>query len=163
MIGGTASVLGGGKFANGAISGAFSQMLNGEQTLRKYAEILAVGGYSFMDSGLARTALYDMSEDEFLEMFPQFERLESVEIEYEKHSLFKAWGKITKEQWNEFAMEVYEESVSIFPAQKVSKTAKALYKTFSPFGEEAYKQNFNSINKEHIIFNMGRAYYAPDE
>lgn len=48
IVGGTASKLGGGKFANGAVSGAFVHMFNSEQIITKWKEyrVLKVHSYS---------------------------------------------------------------------------------------------------------------------
>ncbi|HCO59468.1 MAG TPA: hypothetical protein DIT58_04685, partial [Porticoccaceae bacterium] len=54
MIGGTASEMTGGKFANGAVTGAFSQLMNNELTREK--ELAAQKGNSGARRAAARRA-----------------------------------------------------------------------------------------------------------
>jgi len=53
IVGGTASKLGGGKFSNGAVSGAFVHMFNAEQIISKWREYIVLKVHDYTAKAIA--------------------------------------------------------------------------------------------------------------
>ncbi len=107
VLGGTVSEVTGGKFANGAIVGAFSRAFNDELETRRERhptihEIAAEGGVAKLVDGSAdvsdvialRRRLDELNDDELIQLIPEWSRAHPVDLSIRRIELDRELSKI---------------------------------------------------------------------
>lgn len=163
VIGGTASVLTGGKFGNGAQTGAMQYMLN--QAAGKVLSQQASRGRKALDAlikkhGLRKTDIIaanaylktDMSLNEFTELFPQFAGKNELLVDAQLTLFSSEFGK---------TVALYEgvDFGKAFGESAVKSWWGAL--EWLSFGIAEFPTH--NVTHQQIIQTYGDAYYAPPD
>ncbi|MDP4529278.1 RHS repeat-associated core domain-containing protein [Alkalimonas delamerensis] len=97
MIGGTASSMAGGKFSNGAVTGAFSRLLNDDYSVRQLTKAqqeiqkMRIEGATENDFMQAGITLGHLSHDEFIDIFPEFSGNDEMQSTVRRYGLYAAF------------------------------------------------------------------------
>ena len=171
-IGGTISKITGGKFANGAVSAAMGNLFNEQDALKVKSKSDLELGKEALDklikqNGLRKSDIIDaerylkldMSQEEFLELFPQFKGQSTLAVNMQMDILRRAFNRVagfkaSKELGLSYGEQVVKTGVS------AAGGAGILSQIADYLGFGVSELNTIKIDSKTIIKTFGDGYYS---